>query len=310
VLSQPDVSSDEARAFLIVTELVRDARRGYPLTARTGFRVSPDGRVGRVPEVEAWVWVDPSAEPGFGSIEVLSPAVERLFKLFLPLCFEFAGKRLAIGHLGQSLDGQIATSSGASRYVTGPENLQHVHRLRALCDAVVVGKNTLERDDPQLTTRLVPGRNPVRVVIDPHLRALAERRLFLDGAAPTWVVCSHTASLRAPLPSGVELVRLHAEAERLAPRAILDALAERGQSWVLVEGGGVTVSRFIEARALDRLHLAIAPVILGRGRAGLELPAVDEIAHALRLRATRFELGDDVLFDCRFDGKRSGPPLG
>src|SRR5207245_1441303 len=87
------------------------------------------------------------------------------------------------------LDGQIATASGASRYVTGPQNILHMHRLRALCDAVIVGAGTVEADDPQLTTRLVAGDSPVRVVIDPGLRIARDRQIFRDRSARTLVVC-------------------------------------------------------------------------------------------------------------------------
>jgi len=80
------------------------------------------------------------------------------------------GTSLVIGQLGQSLDGRIATPSGKSHYITGPESLVHLHRMRAWVDAVIVGAGTVAADNPQLTVRRVEGRNPVRVVIDPSLQ--------------------------------------------------------------------------------------------------------------------------------------------
>jgi riboflavin-specific deaminase-like protein len=223
--------------------------------------------------------------------------VERLLSLYLPLCLGEDATSLVIAHVGQSLDGQIATASGASRYVTGHDNLVHLHRLRALTDAVIVGASTVECDDPQLTTRLATGSNPTRVVIDPHLRVSKTRRVFVDACAPTWVVCAKGAATEG-LPSGVTLIEIAETDGRLDPRAIVGELADRGLRRLFVEGGGVTVSRFLSARVASRLHVAISPIILGLGRPGLALPPIDRIDEALRPRSRRFELGEDVLFDC------------
>jgi diaminohydroxyphosphoribosylaminopyrimidine deaminase / 5-amino-6-(5-phosphoribosylamino)uracil reductase len=226
------------------------------------------------------------------------PSAERLLELYAPLLGEDLTKRLVIGHVGQSLDGQIATRTGASRYITGGENLTHVHRLRALVDAVVVGASTVEFDDPQLTTRLVPGKNPVRVVIDPNLRLAFDRRVFTDGAVQTLVVCADDAAV-AGRKHPAELVRVPRNGQYLPPGAIADALGRRGLNRLFVEGGGVTVSRFIEAGALDRLHVTIGPLLVGSGRPGIVLPGIDRVDQALRPVTRRFELGADVLFDCR-----------
>jgi diaminohydroxyphosphoribosylaminopyrimidine deaminase/5-amino-6-(5-phosphoribosylamino)uracil reductase len=226
------------------------------------------------------------------------PSAERLLELYAPLLADDATKPLVIGHVGQSLDGQIATRTGASRYITGGENLTHVHRLRALVDAVVVGASTVEFDDPQLTTRLVAGKSPVRVVIDPNLRLPHDRRVFTDGAVSTLVVCAADAPA-AGLKHPAELVPVTRNGRYLSPRAIIEALGRRGLHRLFVEGGGVTVSRFIEARALDRLHVTIGPLLVGSGRPGIVLPGVDRVDQALRPVTSRFELGADVLFDCR-----------
>src|SRR5206468_12479880 len=119
---------------------------------------------------------DPTAllawHPDVGWESLLPPDDRRrpLIDLYLPICSGTAAHPLTVGHLGQSLDGFIATHAGESRWVTGEENMRHMHRLRALCDAVVVGAGTVAVDDPQLTTRLVAGPNPLRIVIDPTRR--------------------------------------------------------------------------------------------------------------------------------------------
>src|SRR5206468_4442700 len=91
-----------------------------------------------------------------------------------------SGRPIAVGQLGQSLDGRIATLSGDSCYINGPEGIAHLHRLRALVDAVVVGAGTVRADDPQLTVRSVSGPNPVRVVIDPRGTLPADARAFAN----------------------------------------------------------------------------------------------------------------------------------
>jgi riboflavin-specific deaminase-like protein len=218
--------------------------------------------------------------------------------LYLPICLGAAEPAFVFAHIGQSLDGQIATSTGASQYVSGPENIRHLHRLRALSDAVLVGAHTVECDDPLLTTRLVPGESPVRVVIDPSLRLSREHRLFQDAAVRTLVIC-HSRSVRGRERIGhAELVPIEAPADELSSRAIVEGLSKHGIRSLFIEGGGVTVSRFFAARALDRLHLTISPVFIGRGRPGIVLPEIAELSSALRPSVRRFALGEDVLFDC------------
>ena len=232
------------------------------------------------------------------------PAVRPLLDLYGPLCSARAGRPFTLAHLGQSLDGYIATASGDSYYVTGPDNVRHLHRLRALSAAIVVGAGTVARDDPQLTVRHVEGRNPVRIVLDPRARLDAHRRVFIDGAAPTLVV--HAEGTDAPAPGHAEVLRVPLDGNGLKLEVLLERLHARGLESVFVEGGGQTVSRFLEAGLLDRLHLAIAPLVTGRGRPGRALAARDRIAECLRPAHRVFMMGGDVLFDC--DLRASPPP--
>ncbi len=199
-----------------------------------------------------------------------------------------------VAQLGQSLDGRIATLSGESRYINGAAALDHLHRLRASVDAVVVGAGTIVADDPLLTVRRVPGRSPARVVIDPSGRldgsgrwlARDGRRLFLVSAA-------------GRAPHGAELVRVAARDGVLPPADIIEALAARGLRKLLIEGGARTISHFIDAGRVDRLHVLVAPVILGSGVVGINLAAIESLEQALRPRVSARALGGgDVLFDC------------
>jgi riboflavin-specific deaminase-like protein len=175
--------------------------------------------------------------------------------------------------------------------------------MRALADAVLVGAGTVQQDDPQLTVRRCAGRQPVRVVIDAERRLGAAYRVFQDRAAPSVVLAAADRLRCGEARLGqAEIVGLPRGGDgHLDPWAIRRALAARGLRWLFVEGGGVTISRFLFAGALDRLQLALAPVLLGSGRPSLQLPEIADLSRSIRPRIRRAALGQDVLFECIFD---------
>lgn len=235
----------------------------------------------------------PAADGGWSSPNPVGPGAAELFDLYVPLCHEPGPYVYA--QFGQSLDGRIATESGASTYITGPEDRAHLHRLRALADAVVIGAGTAVADDPALTVRHVEGDNPVRVVIDSHGRVPDTLGLCRDAASETLILQDRT-STRTSAGNAVCLP-VTATAEGLAIDDILATLRQRGLSRILVEGGGITISRFLQAGRLDRLHITVAPMLLGSGRPTLTLPPIDSLDAALRPPWRRFDMGEDMLFD-------------
>lgn len=207
---------------------------------------------------------------------------------------------VVVAQLGQSLDGRIATVTGASKYISGFEALKHLHRLRAEVDAVLIGVGTLIADDPALTVRHVDGRNPVRVVIDPDGRAPRDAQILTDGAAEVVFIVKPGVAA----PEGARRIELApGEGGAFPPRAIIAALREAGLARVLVEGGADTLARFLDARAVDVLHVLVAPIILGSGKAGFSLDPIDQLDEAIRPRTAVHLFPDgDVLFTCDLRG--------
>lgn len=262
-------------------------------------------------EVAARVWRDVLAlRHGAGGAGVdslrarLQAAAPPVRDVYLPLVRRMAGAPLTLAQIGQSIDGRIATESGHSHYINGPDGLDHLHRLRALVDAVVVGAGTAVLDDPQLTTRRVEGPSPVRVVLDPHGRVPADRRCF-DGAAPTLRLVAEEApdgpcAGPGDVPGiGPKVLCLPAPGGVFGAADILHALHRRGLRVVLIEGGSATLSGFLQAGALDRLHVLLAPLLVGSGRVAFPLPVIERLDEARRFRMTAHPLGSDVLLDCR-----------
>ena len=209
-----------------------------------------------------------------------------------------------VGQIGQSIDGRIATVTGHSKYINGPAGLAHLHRLRALVDAVLVGIGTAIADDPQLTVRRVAGPSPARIVLDPRGRLPSDARILTADGTRRLVITAE--GVRPPLPKDVEIAEIPARAGEIAPAAILAALFERGFRRVLIEGGAHTVSRFIAAGCLDRLHVMVAPIMFGSGQTGVTLEPIATADQALRSPMRAHLIGDEVLLDCDLVGSARG----
>lgn len=246
-------------------------------------------------------WPDILATLGKGSRKETAPSRDTAgisWQLYRDLARDCVERPIVIAQIGQSLDGRIATASGHSHYINGAESLDHLHRLRAIADAVIVGANTAVLDNPRLTTRRVSGPNPVRVVIDPKRRVPAEHALLSEPDAETFLVTNRDIS---GLPPHCFAIAPADDAEQVSPDRLLEQLRNRDLRTILIEGGGNTISRFLSAGLIDRLHIAVAPMLIGSGRPGLELPEIETLADARRFEARTYKLGQDTLFDCRLN---------
>jgi diaminohydroxyphosphoribosylaminopyrimidine deaminase / 5-amino-6-(5-phosphoribosylamino)uracil reductase len=292
---------DEACAWTLILNAARLARNaGSTLDDGAVLRAGLAGAprlfdAGHRPR-DGLVW-DSNSGWYLGDLACDAPA-RALFDLYLPFCGPYTGSATVVAHLGQSIDGFIATANGDAHCVTGEANIRHLHRMRALSDAVLVGAETVAADDPRLTTRLVAGPNPVRVLLDPRRRLSADHRVFRDGEAKT-LVCCDLARLQAGegFVGQAKVLGIPAGADGLNLDALLTVLAEHGIQTIFIEGGGATVSRFLQAGRLTRLQIAVAPVVIGSGRPGLRLPSSERMADALRPTTRIFGMGGDVLYD-------------
>lgn len=204
--------------------------------------------------------------------------------------------------LAASLDGRIATLTGASRWITGRQARRRSHEMRNRLDAVMVGAGTVRADDPRLTCRIPGGRDPIRVVVDGRLSVSPRcRMLRTTSRAPTWITTSQSApQRRAALleRAGAEVIRLRG-GTTLHLKEVLRELGRRGVTSVLIEGGATLAAAALREKVVDRLVLFLAPIMIG----GDGVPAVAalgtrSVARAIHLRNLRLDReGDDVVIE-------------
>ena len=300
----PAPASDDrvTTAWTLVRALAHEAAAAGARGLTAAFALTETGSLTPVGVDDARVVA--TWQPGHGW--VLPPSAgdahddgRALVDLYLPICSATTAAPITLGHMGQSLDGFIATHSGDSRYVTGDENMRHMHRLRALCDAVIVGAGTVAADDPQLTTRHVTGPNPLRVVIDPMARLSSQFHVFQDGEAPTlYIYTTRYVSGRVPAHGHAELLGVGEGPNGPDLAEVVAHLRRRGCARIFVEGGGVTVSAFLASGLLDRVQVTVAPMFIGGGRPAFRLPAANLLRDCARPGYRVFRMGGDMLFDC------------
>tara|TARA_B100001113_G_scaffold77431_1_gene60633 strand:+ start:6122 stop:6904 length:783 start_codon:yes stop_codon:yes gene_type:complete len=189
-----------------------------------------------------------------------------IFKIFFPIVCSL-NKTQYIGHIAQSLDGFIATESGESKYISGKKNIEHIHRLRALSNIVIVGANTYLEDKPKLTTRLVEGPNPDIYVFDP--KEIIKKK---DINTKITVLKSDLKPLKK-------------------------AILKNTKSIIYIEGGGKTISYFFNKKILNRIHVCLSPIILGGGRPSFISNNYNKLSEVKSYEPEYYQMGDDILLD-------------
>ena len=214
-----------------------------------------------------------------------------------------------------TLDGRIATAAGHSRWISSPPSLRFAHRLRRAHDAILVGAGTVLKDNPELTCRLVRGENPLRVVVDSHLRTSPDASVFDVRRSPTIVAMTRKAPVerrRLFEQKGIEVLELgEDEGGHIDLQGLLKLLGQRKIASLLVEGGAGVNTSFLRENLVDRLIAVIAPKIVGTGINAVGDLGIRQMENALRLSFERItRSGDDLILEARFNSmsQSDAPP--
>ena len=217
-----------------------------------------------------------------------------------------AGRPYVVLKYAQTLDGRIATAGGDAKWISGVPERRVSHAMRAACDAVMVGIGTVLRDDPRLTVRMVPGASPIRVILDSKLRVPPHAGV-LDPDAVTIVLTTSRSS-----PARREALRerrVRVEVVQEGPDGVdlregLARLSELGIRSLLVEGGARVITSLLRGQLADRVVVALAPMLLGKGTEAVGDLGVSEVMDAIRLvNPTRHAAGTDLLIAADLDGR-------
>jgi diaminohydroxyphosphoribosylaminopyrimidine deaminase/5-amino-6-(5-phosphoribosylamino)uracil reductase len=238
-------------------------------------------------------------------VGVLDEACRRLNEVFFK--YIRTGLPFVTVKFAQTLDGRIATATGHSRWISSPPSLRFAHRLRSGHDAILVGAGTVFIDDPELTCRLVRGRNPLRIVVDSQLRISPGARIFKQQKeVPTIVATTRRTADERRRPfeeKGIEVLEIGEDRTgRVDLHMLLAALGKREISSLLVEGGAAVITAFLREKLADRLVVIIAPKITGEGLNAVGDMGIRQMDDSLRLSFRRIaRRGDDLVVDARIN---------
>ncbi len=205
-------------------------------------------------------------------VEVIQNIGENYAETFYRPYFKFVTEGLPFVTLkfAQSLDGRIASSTGHSRWISSAESLKRSHKLRASHDAILVGAETLRNDNPQLTTRLVKGSNPIRIVLSNSGQIGRDRIMFKDGLARSFVALPENT--KTVPGTGFDIIPVKTKRGVLDLRDLLSRLGKMGIMTLMVEGGSLTLTSFLTQKLVDKIIVCVAPIIIGDG-----IPAIREL---------------------------------
>jgi len=231
-------------------------------------------------------------------VGILEDEARRLNEAFIK--FITTGIPFITAKYAMSLDGKIATRSGLSRWITGEDSRELVHRLRQRTDGIIVGIGTVIKDDPLLTCRLPESRKqPVRIVVDSTLRIPENARLITNRDSLTIIATTSRSEARAKeLESiGVQILEVPEKSGRVDVTALVAALGKKGLTRLLVEGGSALMASFFEEKLVDKVYVFTAPLIIGGGDAPTPVGGIGSLnlEDAPRIKDMEVSrVGDDV----------------
>jgi diaminohydroxyphosphoribosylaminopyrimidine deaminase/5-amino-6-(5-phosphoribosylamino)uracil reductase len=228
-------------------------------------------------------------------IEVVNGVLRKRAQRFYEPYFKFitTGIPFVTLKFAQSIDGRIATLNGNSHWISSPESLKLSHQLRAITDSVLIGNGTLKSDDPKLTTRLVKGPNPIRILLSGSGKITGRSMMLTDRAAPTYVATAAESNLREN--RDFIIIRVRKLGSGLDLEDLLSKLGKMGVVTLLVEGGSQVLTSFIKQKIADRIIVCIAPMIIGDGIPAIGDLGVAAIENSIALSETEwFKSGPDL----------------
>ena len=217
--------------------------------------------------------------------------IEEVGQILLPILM--LKKKFYIGQIGQSLDGKIALLNGNSHYINDKNSISYLHSLRSICDAVVVGVNTIRKDDPLLTTRAIKGPNPQRIIIDPSLKLTNKYKVFKDDMPN--IIFTHSK-----LNKKFNNTQIYKLPERNFTNLIYQNINRLGYKLVLVEGGSKTISKFLENKLLDIMQFIIAPTIIGSGINSINIEPITNLKNVIRTKNNIYKFGKEIIVSLEF----------
>jgi riboflavin-specific deaminase-like protein len=222
----------------------------------------------------------------------LDSELQNIFDLYMPIIFNRGNAPYLIAHIAQTLDGYIATKSGESKYISSPQNLEHIHMLRAISDIIIVGTNTVKLDNPMLTTRLVKGLSPMRLILDKKNTLKNNYNVFSNKDGNGYKVISDKIK-----NSNNNVFALPLYKNKFNLNDIISLLKKLNKRIIYIEGGGSTVSNFYNNKLLNKIHLCISPIIIGQGRNSFILPKIKSLKNIKDNKIKYFKMGEDILCD-------------
>ena len=203
----------------------------------------------------------------------ISKFYQSILNILVPILRK--NKKLVIAQIGQSIDGRIALNNGNSHYINNPKSIIYLHCLRSISDAIIVGSNTIKKDDPLLTTRKIKGTNPKRIIIDGSLSLNNKYKIFNDGNENI----IFTKSNKKIILNNSTIIRLK---EKNFTRNLISQLKKLKYRNILVEGGSKTISELINNKYINILQFMIAPILIGSGINSLNLKEISNLEKAIR----------------------------